>query len=116
MHYIRNANAGDSGSRVPGVYFPVSQSEAFGGGREAVGEQLGEARPEGCVVVAARRRRGWAQPVWEPRARAAGVCGVPGFSSGWGGPGGRVFVSGAALGGGGGAPSVPQWPPGAGGS
>lgn len=30
VHYIRNANTGDSGSWVPGVHFPISQSEAFG--------------------------------------------------------------------------------------
>lgn len=58
----------------------------------------GEARPEGCVVAAARRRGGWAQPVWEPRARAAGVCGVPGFGSGWGGLGGRCLCLGLRRG------------------
>lgn len=71
-----------------------------------MGEPSREARPEGCVVVAAaaaRRREGCVQPVREPGALASVVCGVTRLGSGWGGTPGWVFVSGAALGGGAGA-------------
>lgn len=66
-----------------------------------MGEQSREARPEGCVVVAARVR--------ERCALVSGVCGVTQLSSRWGGTRSRVFVGGEALaGGGGGAAAGPS--------
>lgn len=55
------------------------------------------------MAAAARGQDGWVQPVREACALASGVCGVTRLGSGWGGTRGRVFVSGAALGGGAGA-------------
>lgn len=57
---------------IRGVHCLVFLSEVLRGGRGAVGEQPGEARPEGCVVVvaAAHGREAWAQRAWERCAPA----------------------------------------------
>lgn len=74
-HYIRNANAGESG---PGIRSRGStRSEALGGGRSAVGETR-EAKPEGCaVVVAALGCAGaWrgCGGVWVPQPSVGSCC------------------------------------------
>lgn len=113
VRYIRNANAGDSGSRVPGIHFPGSQA----GGVWGATRELWASKPGRPGRRAAwRRRRAGAEAgrrVCEQRARAAGACGVPGRGPSWGGPRGPGFGW-DGVGGRGRGSAVPQWPPGRG--
>ena len=107
VHYIRNANAGDSGSRVPGVHFPLSQSEAFGGGRGAVGEQPRGGQAGGLRGGGgARARRLGAAGPGAARAGGGGCVVSPGSLQAGEGPGLGVLCLGSCWGRGPGRPAA----------
>lgn len=82
------------GSRVPGAHFPGFQSEAFGGGRGAVGESPWGGHAGGLRGGGggSRARRVRERERWRRRGGGGGggaVCGVPRFGPGRGGTRGR---------------------------